>query len=127
LKALNQSELRMAQLERDAELARGKYMQYANSFEEARMDLELAREGISNLSVVQPPSLQERPVSPSKTLVGLGSLLLAVFGTAALVLTSERLNGSRPQDAVAAREAAVRSYAPMPEAARQLEPALNGG
>jgi uncharacterized protein involved in exopolysaccharide biosynthesis len=70
-------------------------MQYAEYFEEARIDRELQRERISNVSVVQPATLQEKPVSPSKLLVALATMFLATFGTAAAVLTSERLTQLR--------------------------------
>jgi uncharacterized protein involved in exopolysaccharide biosynthesis len=92
LQSLNAGELTIDQLSRTADLARAKYMQYAQDFEESRIDRELERSGISNLSVVQPASLNERPVSPNKLLVILATLLAATAGTVVLVAGSEWLH-----------------------------------
>jgi uncharacterized protein involved in exopolysaccharide biosynthesis len=91
-RALNQHDLIIDRLERQAALARSKYMQYATSMEEARMDMELQKEQIHNVSIAQAATLAERPVSPSKLLVVLATLLMATFGTAALVAGSEWIN-----------------------------------
>jgi uncharacterized protein involved in exopolysaccharide biosynthesis len=92
LRALNESEVAMDRLSRRAELARDKFMQYSHNFEEALIDSALESERISNLSIVQPATFSERPVSPSRLIVALGTMVLAFAGTAALVLYSERLN-----------------------------------
>jgi uncharacterized protein involved in exopolysaccharide biosynthesis len=89
LQALNAGELKVDQLTREAQLARDKFMQYAKNLEESRIDRELQRNGISNLSIVQSASLNERPASPSKPLVALATLLLATAGTVVLVAGSE--------------------------------------
>ncbi len=60
--------------------------------EEARLDTELETDRISNLSVVQEATLAERPVSPSKPMVVMATLILASIGTAALILMSEVFN-----------------------------------
>lgn len=93
LRSINEAGLKIAQLERVAELARDKYRQYGEYLEEARIVRELQRERISNVSVVQPASFQEKPVGPKKLLVVLATMFLAMFGTAAAVLTSEQLHG----------------------------------
>jgi uncharacterized protein involved in exopolysaccharide biosynthesis len=92
LQALNTHELKIDQLSRDADLAREKYAQYSKNLEEARMDKQLELDGINNLSVVQPASLNERPASPSKPLVAIATLLLATAGTSLLVVASEWLH-----------------------------------
>jgi uncharacterized protein involved in exopolysaccharide biosynthesis len=91
-KTLNRHEVRLDQLEREAEVARTKFFQYADSLEQARVDQQRALSNISNVSVAQPATLAEKPVSPSKLLVGLATLFLAVGGTATIILGSERLN-----------------------------------
>jgi uncharacterized protein involved in exopolysaccharide biosynthesis len=94
LRALNQHDIKIDQLTRDTELARGKFMQYARTMEEARIDKELQNEGVSNISVVQPATLAEKPVSPSRRLTFAGTILLAVAGTFGLVLLNEGPNGA---------------------------------
>jgi uncharacterized protein involved in exopolysaccharide biosynthesis len=92
LRSANEFEVKIDQLQREADLARGKYFQYAQNLEEARIDKELEAENISNVSVLQAPTFAEKPVSPSRLLVIAGTLLLATAGTASLVLGSEMLH-----------------------------------
>lgn len=94
LKALNQHDLRIDQLTREAELARSKYLQYARQMEEARIDKELENERISNIGVVQAATLAEKPVVPSRLLVAAATLLLATAGTFGLVRISEQMSSS---------------------------------
>jgi polysaccharide biosynthesis protein PslE len=104
LRLLNGHELKIDQLSRDADLAREKFYQYAKNFEEARIDKELERDRISNLSIVQKATLSERPVSPSKPLLAAATLLFAIFGTAAIVLGSEWMHQPRTIGANGAAE-----------------------
>jgi uncharacterized protein involved in exopolysaccharide biosynthesis len=90
LRAVNDQDLKIDQLTRQADLARDRFMQYSRNMEEARIGKALASEGISNVSIVQSAVLAEKPVSPSKPLVVVATLLLALAGTIALVLASER-------------------------------------
>jgi uncharacterized protein involved in exopolysaccharide biosynthesis len=92
LRALNDHELTIDQLTRRVDLARGNFLHYAQNMEEARIDQELESGGISNLSIVHTATLAEKPVSPSKPLVALATLIFATAGTAAIVLASEVLN-----------------------------------
>jgi len=95
-RTVNGYELKIDQLSREAVLARDSFFEYAKNMEEARIDKALENERISNVSVVQPATLSERPVSPSKLLVAIGTLLLATAGTATVVMGSEWL-GDRIQ------------------------------
>jgi uncharacterized protein involved in exopolysaccharide biosynthesis len=97
LRTVNQHDLRIDGLTRNAELARAKFMQYSQTLEEARIDRELQIEGVSNISVVQPATLAEKPVFPSRSLTVAGTFVLAMFGTLGLVLISDRDNAAAPQ------------------------------
>lgn len=106
LREVNDQDLKIDQLNRQAELARDRFMQYSRSMEESRIDKALENEKISNVSIVQAATLAEKPVSPSKPLVVAGTLLFAFAGTLGLVLVNERFgmflihdNGSPPHDA----------------------------
>ena len=106
LRAVNQHDLTIDQLTRETELARDKYMQYARTMEEARIDAELQNENINNLSEAQAATLAEKPVNPSKVLTAAGTIALALGGTIGLVLLGESGNPTyRPlNSAVAKRE-----------------------
>lgn len=92
IKQLNDYEVEIEELERAASLAKTNFYGYAEDLEQARVDEELDRQRITNVAVAQQATLAEKPVSPSKMLVGALSLLLATAGTAALVLLSEKLD-----------------------------------
>ncbi len=89
---LNQHEVELDRLERKEKLARDKFFQYANSLEQVRIDTALAASRISSVSVVQEPTFQEKPVSPSKLLVVLACVALSFGGVAASILLSEKLD-----------------------------------
>ena len=82
----------IAQLERDKTLVSNKYFQYAENLEQARIDEALEDSRVSSISLAQEPTYTEKPASPSKLLVGLGSLVLAFGLTAASVLGREQLD-----------------------------------
>ncbi|MEN1678534.1 MAG: Wzz/FepE/Etk N-terminal domain-containing protein [Planctomycetota bacterium] len=92
LEQLNQHEIELDELDREVAIARGKYFKYAENLEQARIDQALEEERISSVSVPQPATRSEKPVSPSKLLVGLGAMLLAFGGTVSWVAASEHLN-----------------------------------
>ncbi len=79
LEKLNDQEVRISDLERQKEIAESNYRNYANHLEQARIDDAIEAYRISNVNVVQQPTLAEKPVSPKPLLIiGLG--VLAMFG-----------------------------------------------
>jgi len=94
LRTVNGHEVRFDQLERKVQIARTNYFRYAGNFEQARVDSALEEEKVSNLSIVQKATLQEKPASPNKLVVALASLLLATGGTVVLVLMSELMTSN---------------------------------
>jgi polysaccharide biosynthesis protein PslE len=92
LRKTNECEVKLDRLERETELARSKYFQYSHNLEDSRIGKELENERISNVSVAQPATFAEKPISPSKLMVLAGTLVLATAGTATLIFASEQLN-----------------------------------
>ncbi len=92
MKTFNDQRIEIERLERDLALADTDYRSYAVRREQARIDQVLAEERISNLNVVQPPSLVRKPVSPKKLLtIGLG-FLGGICGAVCLAIMSARLD-----------------------------------
>lgn len=122
LKELNSNEILVEQLELEEEVARSKWVKYTDNLEQARIDQQREASRVSNVSVAQPATLARKPVSPSKVLVGLASLMLATAGTVAVVLASERRH-ARPYGAslVTRREEAPLPQT-SPESMRPLTP-----
>jgi uncharacterized protein involved in exopolysaccharide biosynthesis len=118
LQSLNASELVIDQLSRDADLARGRFFEYSQKLEEARMDKQLQLEKISNIARVQEASLNERPASPSKPLVAIATLLFAVAGTVVSIGFSEWIHAPQPASNGVARELIRHGAAPIAARAR---------
>ena len=95
---LNAAEIEIQRLERELELAVKNYKTYAEKLEDSRIDEALNQRSISNVSIAQAPTLQQKPVSPSKLIVALLTLAAMGFGTiailAAAVMTDETVQNS---------------------------------
>ncbi len=89
---INRDEVELSQLEREERLADEKYRQYANNLEQARIDRALEESKVSGISIVQAPTLQEKPVSPSKLVLLLASFVAAIAGIVSWVFVSEKMD-----------------------------------
>ncbi|MEM9185977.1 MAG: Wzz/FepE/Etk N-terminal domain-containing protein [Planctomycetota bacterium] len=92
LKQLNHDEVELDELDREVAVARTKFFKYAENLEQARIDAALEEQKISSVSLAQAATLSEKPVSPSKAIVGLGAMVLAFGGVVTWVAASEHLN-----------------------------------
>ncbi len=92
LRNLNDHELEIDQLKRTANLARSNFFRYAEKLEKARIDEELDKNAISNAIKAQEATLAEKPVSPSKVLIGGLAMMLSFFSVVSLVLVSEKIS-----------------------------------
>ncbi len=108
LKQLNEFEVQLDELERNRTLARTNFFQYAEALEQARMDEALDSERISNVNQAQAATFSEKPISPSKLMVGALSLAFTVAGTTALVLGCEKMRTTK--EASLAGESAATAY-----------------
>lgn len=96
VRTLNEHEVMITDLEREVNLATAKYQAYADHLEQARIGEALENFRISNVNVVQRPSLVERPVSPRKMVIaGLGALT-ALCGSVCLVIGLPGANSVAP-------------------------------
>lgn len=89
---LNDDEVTIQDLERATTIAQNNFYHYAEDLEHARVDEELDRLHITNVVEAQQATLAEKPISPSKMLVGVLAMLLATAGTASLVLACEKFD-----------------------------------
>ena len=100
LKTLNEHETQIARLTREIELRDQDYRKYAANLEQARIDEALEAGMMSNISVVQPATLEPRPVWPRKTLVLALALIVGVGGAFGIALAAEYVDHSfrTPED-----------------------------
>jgi uncharacterized protein involved in exopolysaccharide biosynthesis len=94
LKKLNENEVQLAQLQRQADLLATNYRAYADKLEQARIDEALETQRISNVNVVQPASFVSKPVSPKRGLILMLGMIVATFGAVAVAFLSESLDRS---------------------------------
>jgi uncharacterized protein involved in exopolysaccharide biosynthesis/Mrp family chromosome partitioning ATPase len=100
LSNLNDTEMQLAQLERELETQKSNYRKYSDSLEQARIDQALELEKISNISIVQPASYPVKPIRPKKLLNLALGLFLGLFGGLGLAFFSEYQDHSfkKPED-----------------------------
>jgi uncharacterized protein involved in exopolysaccharide biosynthesis len=94
LERLNEEEIRMAQLSREAELAAANYLAYTKNLEQVRIDQALADNRISPVNVVQPPSLVEKPASPRPAIVLSVAAVAALGGALGLAFAREMFSSA---------------------------------
>jgi len=100
LNVLNDTEMRLAQLERELQTQKSNYSKYSESREQARIDQALELEKISNISIVQPASFPVKPIRPKKLLNLAMGLFLGIFGGLGLAFFTEYQDHSfkKPED-----------------------------
>jgi polysaccharide biosynthesis protein PslE len=94
MKTLNDSEMRIAQVQRDIQILDVSYRKYADSLEQARIDESLERERISNINIAEAPTLNPEPVRPRALLTLVMGFLGGLFGGLCLALAMEYFDHS---------------------------------
>lgn len=117
LKQLNNYEVDINELQREVRLAEDSFLAYSNDFEQARIDEAREQQRISSLSIPQHPTLQEKPVSPSKLLVLLATVALSLGGTVGWVTASEKFNTKLRGETDTQRTLGLPVYAAIPNGA----------
>jgi uncharacterized protein involved in exopolysaccharide biosynthesis len=82
---LNEADIQIKQKQRELALSEENYINYAKSVEDARINEALSESAISNIAIAQSPTYQEKPVSPSKALIGAAGMAAMFFGTILMV------------------------------------------
>jgi uncharacterized protein involved in exopolysaccharide biosynthesis len=90
LATLNDDEVRIAKLTRNARQIETQYLACAENKEQARMDQALRSERISNISIIQPATLAILPVHPRKFLTLFLAALGGMLGGVLIALISEQ-------------------------------------
>lgn len=100
LKAINDSEIRLVQAQREMDIQDANYRKYYEKLEQARIDNALEIGKISNISMVQPATYPVEPVRPRKMLNLALGLFLGIFGGIGLAFFSEYLDHTfkKPED-----------------------------
>ena len=94
MKSLNNYETKLASLYRNLAVAEENFRVYSEKREEARINLELDRQHISNVKTVQPATIQVKHVSPKYGLVVLASCFFALVGSLCVAIFAEQIDSS---------------------------------
>jgi uncharacterized protein involved in exopolysaccharide biosynthesis len=100
LKAINDSEVSLLQVQREVGIQEANYKKYFDKLEQARIDHALEMVKISNISLVQPATYPVEPIRPKKLLnIALG-FFLGIFGGIGLAFVSEYMDHTfkKPED-----------------------------
>jgi uncharacterized protein involved in exopolysaccharide biosynthesis len=100
LTELNNTEVKMVNLQRELSLSDAKYRKYTENLEQSRIDQALMNNKMSNISVIQEATASQRPVKPLKSLYIALGFLLGILGGIFLAFFSEYHDHSlkKPQD-----------------------------
>jgi uncharacterized protein involved in exopolysaccharide biosynthesis/Mrp family chromosome partitioning ATPase len=78
LKKVNEVDVSMQKLEQEATLSAARVKQYAEAYEQTRIDRAMGQQRLSNISVAEAPTLPLTPKAPSRGLLVLAGLFLAI-------------------------------------------------
>ena len=112
LKSLNENGLRVARLEREVALMDSHYRRYAENLEQAQIDHAMEAERISNISIVQPATVDAEPVRPRLPVNFAAGLLLRIAAAAGTAYLAE-WRGRPPADPFARPRVQVPLHDPL--------------
>ncbi|MCA9179407.1 MAG: hypothetical protein KDB14_33350 [Planctomycetales bacterium] len=92
LQHVNRSEVDVKEAEEEVERIRQSFAEYEKSYEVSVINEALEKERMTNVRVVQPPTLELRAVSPKKFLLSVVGALGAIVCTFAVAIGSEYLD-----------------------------------
>ncbi|MCA9103622.1 MAG: hypothetical protein R3C10_22130 [Pirellulales bacterium] len=92
LKQLNDKSRELDRLTQDISFLERSYDTYSESYEQARIGSSLTDKQISNVTVAQPATLVNEPVSPNRKLLAASGLMLGIIGGIGLALAAEGMD-----------------------------------
>lgn len=97
MEALGKHEVGLVKLQRELDVLDAQYRRYAENLDQTRIDEALEASRISNLNVVEPPTLVLRPVRPVKLMNLLGGLIGSSALALAVLLWRDAPSGVTPK------------------------------
>lgn len=88
----NKAEVEISRLEQEEAIAKAKYSQYSDNLQEANFNKAMEESAISSVNVQSKPQLEQKPIRPSKVLVGLGGLFFAFASVLGSIFLSEKMD-----------------------------------
>lgn len=94
LRALNENEVRISELEHRVAHLNDSHRVYADKLEQARIDKALAIQHSSNIEIAQTPSLIAKPTSPKRGLIIMLGVFAGLFSAAGVACLTEYFDDS---------------------------------
>lgn len=100
MKGLNEHEILISRMERDRDMLRDKYVKYSQNLEQTRIDQALQAEKISNISIIQPPTLPAYSNPLNRVIKMILALMVGMFGSVGLAFVAKHFDHSlkKPED-----------------------------
>lgn len=111
----NDQEENLEQLERERILKEAIHKKYTESLEQARVDNELEKEKISNISILQRPTLPTVPTGPYGAWILVAGFLAALFGALGIIFLLKLLDDSVQTSEQAESRLGLPVFASFPE------------
>jgi polysaccharide biosynthesis protein PslE len=92
---LNDTEITINRLEREIDLSRTNWRNYAGNLEEARINQQLEEAKVSSLNVMQPPTFSDTPISPKPIPTLAFGLVASAMASIGVALVAYRRQQSR--------------------------------
>ena len=95
--SMNATERTVRSIENELVILEGRYSESAVKMEQARMDDVLAKEQITSVNIVQPASLEVRPISPNKPFCAVAGFFSAIAMAIGMPILLEMRKGRGPK------------------------------
>jgi polysaccharide biosynthesis protein PslE len=125
LETFNNHQWQIAEVQRDIEIQEAEYRKVSASLVEARIDLALQSQHMSNISVAEEATFSAQPIRPRKLANLLAGLVIGLLGAFALALIADYLDPSliAPEDLE--KKLGLRALTSVPHH-ESSQPASNG-
>lgn len=100
LNTINDLEVKTFEMQRKIDIARLNYMDYARKREEARINAALDKESLSNVSVVNPPTIRYKHSSPKRIILALLGLIMSTTCAIGTALGCDYLSNAKEMKAI---------------------------
>lgn len=100
LSEVNRLEMVSEDLQRQVEIGRDNFRIYARKLEESKMNAALDQDAMSNVSVVNPPSLNFKAASPNRRMLAVLAVLFSLFSGFATAMLGEFRSRTREMDEI---------------------------
>jgi uncharacterized protein involved in exopolysaccharide biosynthesis len=84
--------MKLTRLEREVQILESQYGAHVKSLEQARIDQALAEGRISSINILQPATLETKPVNASKRMIVMLGIVLGALGALAIAVVAELLD-----------------------------------